>query len=199
MQNTLPGGIGMATKPVSSKAAPVKKAASPKAAAKSVPAATETVATSLPAAFGAIDFEAINTVSGLVAALVETADELCRVSEPTACGSVLYKNLELWVAIKTLTQHHGCPFPDDLKSNLQRLADFVGNTLNVGEDDGATGLGATLVGINLQIARGLIEAAAQQMIRETAFRLWEENGCPHGQDHEHWLAAENEVMSIINK
>jgi hypothetical protein len=31
----------------------------------------------------------------------------------------------------------------------------------------------------------------QEEIRLIAYRLWEEEGCPHGRDTEHWLKAES--------
>ena len=186
----------MVTKPVTPKASPAKKSPTPRATTKKAdaPAATQHSIN----VGSMVDLEAITSITGLVAALVETADELCRITEPTACGTALYKNLELWVAIKTLAQHHSCPFPEELKHNLMRLADFVGNSLNDADEAPITRMGTTLVEINLKIAQGLVEAAAQQMIRETAFRLWEENGCPAGCDREHWLAAEQEIMGMIH-
>jgi len=35
----------------------------------------------------------------------------------------------------------------------------------------------------------------EKTIRETAYRIWEEQGKPHGQDFEHWLAAERATDS----
>ena len=32
--------------------------------------------------------------------------------------------------------------------------------------------------------------AREQEIQEIAYRLWEEAGCPHGQDMEYWCRAE---------
>ena len=33
----------------------------------------------------------------------------------------------------------------------------------------------------------------EENIRETAYRIWEEQGRPHGQDFEHWFKARNEL------
>jgi hypothetical protein len=33
------------------------------------------------------------------------------------------------------------------------------------------------------------------LIRERAYQIWEDSGCPHGFDHQHWLQAEREVQS----
>jgi len=35
----------------------------------------------------------------------------------------------------------------------------------------------------------------EQAIRERAYCLWIEGGCPHGSAEEHWLAAQREVLS----
>jgi hypothetical protein len=32
-------------------------------------------------------------------------------------------------------------------------------------------------------------------IRELAYEIWQEQGCPDGQAEEHWLAAEREILS----
>ena len=31
-------------------------------------------------------------------------------------------------------------------------------------------------------------------IRERAYEIWQERGCPDGQAEEHWLAAEREIL-----
>jgi hypothetical protein len=35
----------------------------------------------------------------------------------------------------------------------------------------------------------------EQRIRERAYELWAMNGYPHGQDEEHWYAAERELVA----
>ena len=35
----------------------------------------------------------------------------------------------------------------------------------------------------------------EQRIRERAYRLWEQEGCPDGREHEHWHQAASEVAS----
>ena len=35
----------------------------------------------------------------------------------------------------------------------------------------------------------------EQAIRERAYSLWIEHGCPDGNAEEHWLAAQREVLS----
>lgn len=39
----------------------------------------------------------------------------------------------------------------------------------------------------------------EDLIRTRAYRLWEEQGRPEGQDHQHWLAAEKEVLEEVDR
>jgi hypothetical protein len=36
---------------------------------------------------------------------------------------------------------------------------------------------------------------AQQKIERRAYEIWENEGCPHGRDLDHWLKAEAEITS----
>ena len=35
-----------------------------------------------------------------------------------------------------------------------------------------------------------MEIERDEEIREVAYRIWQEEGCPHGQDVQHWLKAQ---------
>jgi hypothetical protein len=35
----------------------------------------------------------------------------------------------------------------------------------------------------------------EETLRKTAYRIWEEQGRPHGMDFEHWLQAEREALT----
>ena len=35
----------------------------------------------------------------------------------------------------------------------------------------------------------------ERRIRERAYQIWQEKGCPDGSDHEHWFLAEQEVAA----
>lgn len=37
---------------------------------------------------------------------------------------------------------------------------------------------------------------SEQKIREHAYAIWQSEGCPHGRDLDHWLAAERQIMSV---
>lgn len=36
----------------------------------------------------------------------------------------------------------------------------------------------------------------ERRIRERAYQIWQEKGCPDGSDHEHWFLAEQEVAVV---
>lgn len=37
------------------------------------------------------------------------------------------------------------------------------------------------------------------LIRTRAYRIWESEGRPEGMDHQHWLAAEKEVLEEVDR
>ncbi|MCG5241742.1 DUF2934 domain-containing protein [Azospirillum doebereinerae] len=37
----------------------------------------------------------------------------------------------------------------------------------------------------------------EQRIRDRAYTIWLEQGCPHGQDGDHWLQAERDVAATV--
>jgi hypothetical protein len=37
------------------------------------------------------------------------------------------------------------------------------------------------------------------LVARRAYEIWQAQGRPHGQDKEHWLAAEKEVVTIADK
>lgn len=37
----------------------------------------------------------------------------------------------------------------------------------------------------------------EQRIRDRAYAIWQEKGCPEGSDHEHWFLAEQEIAGTI--
>jgi hypothetical protein len=39
----------------------------------------------------------------------------------------------------------------------------------------------------------------QDLIRTRAYRLWESEGRPEGMEHQHWLAAEKEVLEEVDR
>ncbi|WP_051340089.1 DUF2934 domain-containing protein [Azospirillum halopraeferens] len=37
----------------------------------------------------------------------------------------------------------------------------------------------------------------EQRVRERAYAIWVEEGCPDGQDGDHWLRAESEIAALL--
>lgn len=73
--------------------------------------------------------------------------------------SALDNNLQLWVYIKTLAKDKNAELPEETKSNLIKLADYVSSkTLEVGKniDNVNDSLIDSIINTNLQISEGLI-------------------------------------------
>ncbi len=44
-----------------------------------------------------------------------------------------------------------------------------------------------------------MSADVEQRIRERAYAIWLEEGCPDGRDREHWLLAEEEIIGAAQQ
>lgn len=44
-----------------------------------------------------------------------------------------------------------------------------------------------------------METDVQKRIRERAYAIWLEEGCPHGRDTEHWLRAEGDIAGSLTE
>jgi len=73
----------------------------------------------------------------------------------------LERNLEAWVALKTIVAAEGCLLPDAVKDNLRRLASFVADRTLQGGENMADATIDALININLQISEGLLEGASK--------------------------------------
>ena len=172
-------------------AAPNKAAS---AAANKAASAAANKATSGPD----IDFAALGSTHGLAAALTSAAAELCAATEDGRVCPPLDRNLRLWVAIKTMMGADSAVVPDFVRGNLLQLADRVtAFTAAVGRDFSPERV-TQVAEINLKIAQGLIESTLSQLIRDRAYYIWLESGCPEGRDQEHWGAAEQEIKGLMN-
>jgi len=85
---------------------------------------------------------------------------------PEALAAALNRNLETWVAMRSIIKRDDCVLSDPVKDNLERLARFVAERTFAIGDNGENGQGAdliengaidTLININLQISEGLLE------------------------------------------
>ncbi len=39
----------------------------------------------------------------------------------------------------------------------------------------------------------------KELIQHRAYVIWQEEGCPHGQDQRHWLQAEQEITNLVRQ
>jgi flagellar biosynthesis regulator FlaF len=78
-------------------------------------------------------------------------------ADKVAMCEALDKNLQLWVAIKTLVNLDSCQLSEELKENLRRLTEFVADTTFTYGIEIPDGVIDALTRINLQISEGLLE------------------------------------------
>ncbi|MBE6448395.1 MAG: hypothetical protein E7018_03750 [Alphaproteobacteria bacterium] len=94
--------------------------------------------------------------------LLKCAIDLSNAHESKNSGDLinaLDNNLQLWVYIKTLAKNKSTALPEETKSNLIKLADYVSSkTLEVGKnlDKVDNGTIESFINANLQISEGLI-------------------------------------------
>ncbi|HSV30211.1 MAG TPA: DUF2934 domain-containing protein, partial [Candidatus Omnitrophota bacterium] len=53
-----------------------------------------------------------------------------------------------------------------------------------------------LIAMDLSLSKLLSDATLEQMTRDRAYYLWQEAGCPHGNDQEYWFTAANEIQGL---
>lgn len=145
-----------------------------------------------------VDFTALGSVQGLASALAASAADLCKATEDGLFCEPLNRNLELWVAIKALLGSAPDSVAEPSRANLTQLAGHVAAYTTALARDFAPERVAQLIEINLKIAQGLIEGVLNQVIRDRAYYIWLESGCPQGRDQEHWCQAEQEIKGLMN-
>lgn len=79
--------------------------------------------------------------------------------DKAALAKALDENMQLWTGIQTLLKRGGHPLPNEIKSNLLKLANFVVSKTLLNGCDAKDETLDTLENMNLQIAEGLLEAA----------------------------------------
>ena len=170
----------------------------PRAKKPSTAATRKKAAPSLASLGADIDLSTLDSTHGLAAALTAAGADLCRATEDGHFCEPLDRNLQLWVAIKTMMNRATASVPDAVQGELVRLADRVAAfTAMVGRDFSPE-RAIQLAEIDLKIAQELIETTLNQMIRDRAYYIWMESGCPQGCDQEHWSMAELEIKGLMN-
>lgn len=77
--------------------------------------------------------------------------------DQAALAAALDRDLDVWVAIRTLIKSDAQPFTPEIRANLAKLGDFVIGTIFRDGLEMAEGTIDTLININLQISEGLLE------------------------------------------
>lgn len=131
-------------------------------------------------------------------ALLQAATLLVEADTPEKVGVALDHNLKLWVAIKTVLANDECPLEADVKANLRNLAQFVvSTTMEATRGEIEARRLVALSRINMNISEGLLRGEQNKMVRERAYEIWQEEGCPEGRGEEHWLRAEAEIQGRL--
>jgi len=79
-----------------------------------------------------------------------------KMDNPAAMVEALNRNVEIWVALRSIVMREDCTLGDEVKQNLTKLAQFVADRTFVGDEVADNTLDA-LININLQISEGLLE------------------------------------------
>lgn len=101
--------------------------------------------------------------------LLKCAMDLTKAKEKSNAGELaraLDNNMQLWIYIKTLANSKKNKLPEDIKSNLVKLADYVSKkTLEVGKNIDKIDVKAldSMIDTNLQISEGLMNKQMQNL------------------------------------
>lgn len=129
----------------------------------------------------------LSVVEGGALALADAAAHLDAATDADAFLRALDHNRQVWQAIKDIAERRNWLVPHP------RVADYaLATTAKMGRglsDDHIH----TLIDINRQVSAQLAGGDIEQ-IRQRAYFIWENLGRPHGQDLDHWLIAELEML-----
>jgi len=130
--------------------------------------------------------------------LAEAAARLTEAETGEALGAALAHNLDVWIAIRTLVTAESNPLPAEVRENLCQLAGYVVRTTLDGARETLTeAVIQSLATVNLHIAEGLMLSQRNNLIRDRAYQLWEDQGRPDGRHQENWLQAEQEIRALM--
>ena len=180
------------------KAAPKKAGATAKAGPKkAAPGKTATRRAAAKKGNGGLTLALPQELAG---ALARAAVQLDTAKNGGELGAALELNMDTWVSIRALARSPEGNLPQETRNHLDRLADYVISTTL---SSGATGTPLTddqvksLINVDLQISEGLLEGYAAERVREEAYRLWEGDGRPDGNDQFYWYEAEKKVRDEL--
>ncbi len=171
--------------------APRKAAAQP-----AKPARKSTAKAGTDSASGLIDPDRVFSAPGLAAELAAGADGLSRALETGHFCEAIERNLELWVAIKTMVSRQNGRVDAETRSNLMHVADQVASATFAMAHDFAPDSVLPLITIDLEVSKALVDGVVNQMIRDRAYFLWQQSGCQDGRDQQFWYTAEQEIRGV---
>lgn len=83
-----------------------------------------------------------------------------KAERPGALVDALNRNVEVWVALRSIVMRGDCTLGDEIKQNLTKLAQFVADRTFSDVEIAENTLDA-LININLQISEGLLEGLSR--------------------------------------
>lgn len=123
-------------------------------------------------------------------ALDNAAAQLDNAGNAASFLKALERNRVVWLTVQAMAMRQNWQVPD------RRLAEYALATtrrMGLGVNDDHV---HALIDINRQVSAELAGGDLQH-IRERAYFIWEELGRPHGQDLDHWLTAEFELLGWV--
>ena len=171
--------------------APRKAAAQP-----AKPTRKSTAKAAAEVASGLIDPDRVFSAPGLAAELAASADGLSRALETGRFCEAIERNLELWVAIKTLVAQQNGRVDGETRNSLTQVANQVASATFAMAQDFTPDSVLPLITIDLEVSKALVDGVLSQMIRDRAYFLWQESGCQGGRDEQFWYTAEQEILGL---
>jgi len=137
------------------------------------------------------DLGVLTSAAGMAGELAKAADALAVAMETGVFCPPLDHNLRLWTAIKTVIDRaEGEPGG---REGLVELANLVAASTLALAPSLTVDAVMPLIGLDLEIAKGLVDGIYDQLTRDRAYFLWLEAGGGHGADQRYWLQAESEI------
>lgn len=144
-----------------------------------------------------LNLNAAFTPSGLAYELAAAADALSDALESGNVCEPLDRNLQVWVAIKTLANNPHNSLSPELRQDLTDLADRITATTFAMAKEFSSDSILHLIEASVNLSKTLSDAVIEQLVRERAYALWQEAGADHGRDQEFWFTAQREIAEAM--
>lgn len=98
----------------------------------------------------------------LTQAAIALGDELAKEKRSLhSLADILDRNVQIWLAMKSIVSLEGCSLPAAVCENIGRLADYVVSRSALGVENISEQTIKSFININLQISEGLLEGASK--------------------------------------